>query len=94
MSRMSCSDSKAPETRSEIRSSPVSMHAGRADLVLRLQGRQQRRAVDAEARQLLHRELDEDHLVLGADDFDLRDVRDVQQLGADRPRPGRAARDG
>ena len=67
-------------TRSEMRSSPVSMMP---DVVLGADRGQQGRAVDAEAGQLLHRELDEDHLVLGADDVDLGDVRHVEELGAD-----------
>ena len=57
--------------------------AGRPDDVLRLQRGDQRRAVDAEAGELLHREFDEDPLVLRAEDLDLRDIGDVQQLGAD-----------
>ena len=57
--------------------------AGRLDDVLRLQRGDQRRAVDAQAGELLHRELDEDLLVLRAQDLDLRDVGHVQQLRAD-----------
>ena len=83
MSRMSCSEWKAPVTRSEIRLVAGLDDAGRADLVLRVQRGQQRRAVDTEAASCSHRELDEDHLVLGADDVDLRDVGHVEQLGAD-----------
>ena len=41
-------------------------------------------AVDAEAGQFLDRELDEDPLVLRADDLDLRDVRHEQQARARR----------
>ena len=53
--------------------------AGRADDVLRLQGGDQRGAVDPEAGELLHRELDEDPLVLRAEHLDLRYVGDQQQ---------------
>ena len=56
--------------------------AGGLDDVLRLQRGDQRRAVDAETGELLHRELDEDPLVLRAQDLDLRDVGDLQQLRA------------
>ena len=58
------------------------MPAGLDD-VLRLQRGEQRRAIDAEAGELLHRELDEDPLVLRAEDFDLRDIGHEQQLRAD-----------
>ena len=57
--------------------------AGGLDDVLRLQGGDQRRAIDAEAGELLHREFDENPLVLRAQDLDLRDVADLQQLRAD-----------
>ena len=67
-------------------------HAGRRDGVLRLQRRDQRGAVDAQAGQLLGRELDVDALVLGAQDVDLGDVRQLEQLLADRRRRSRAAR--
>ena len=56
--------------------------AGGADIVLGADRGQERLAIDAQARQLLHRELDEDHLVLGAQDVDLGHVGDVQELGA------------
>ena len=56
--------------------------AGGADIVLGADRGQERLAVDAQARQLLHRELDEDHLVLGAQDVDLGHVGHVQELGA------------
>ena len=58
--------------------------AGGLDDVLRLQRGDQSRAVDAQAGELLHRELDEDLFVLGAQDLDLRDVGHMQQLRADR----------
>ena len=48
--------------------------AGRVDDVLRLQAAISADAVDAEAGELLHRELDEDPLVLRAQNLDLRDV--------------------
>ena len=54
--------------------------AGGADHVLRLQGGDQRGAVDAEAGKLLHRELDKDPLVLRAEHLDLGNVGDLQQL--------------
>ena len=53
------------------------------DRVLRPERRDQRRPVDAEAGELRHRELDEDLLVLGADELDLRHVRNLQQARAD-----------
>ena len=81
--RMSCSDRNAPETRSDSVLVAGLDDAGRPHDVLRLQRGDQRRAVDAEAGELLHRELDEDPLVLRAQDLDLRDVGDLQQLRAD-----------
>ena len=57
--------------------------AGRADGVLRLQRGDQVAAVDAQSCELLGRELDEDLLVLGADDLDLRHVGHAQQPRAD-----------
>ena len=83
-SRRSASVSKAPETRRASLSSPGLDHAGRAHQVLALQGRDERLPVDAEIGQFPHRELDEDALVLGADDLDLRHVRNEQQTRADR----------
>ena len=53
------------------------------DGVLRLQRRDQRGAVDPEAGQLLGRELDIHPLVLGPEDVDLRDVRQLEELLAD-----------
>ena len=53
------------------------------DGVLGLQRRDQRGAVDPEAGQLLGRELHIDALVLGAEDVDLRDVRELEKLLAD-----------
>ena len=82
-SSTSCSDRNAPDTRSESALVAGLDRAGRLHDVLRLQRGDQRRAVDAEAGELLHRELDEDPLVLGAQDLDLRDVGHVQQLRAD-----------
>ena len=58
-------------------------HARGGDGVLGLQRGDQRGAVDAEARQLLGRELDVDALVLRAEDVDLRDVRQLEELLAD-----------
>ena len=58
-------------------------HAGGDDRVLGFQGGDQRGAVDAEARQLLGRELHVYALVLCAEDVDLRDVRQLEKLLAD-----------
>ena len=80
---MSASEPKAPETRSENLLVAGLERAGRADRVLRPQRRDQGRAVDAEARQLLGRKLDEDLLVLRAEELDLRHVRNLQQPRAD-----------
>ncbi len=57
--------------------------AGRGDGVLGLQRSDQCRAVDPEARQLLGRELHVNALVLGAEDVDLGDVRQLEELLAD-----------
>ncbi len=57
--------------------------AGRLHHVLRLQGGDQRRAVESEIGEVLGRELDEDALVLRAQDLDLGDVGDMQEFGAD-----------
>ena len=57
--------------------------AGGADRVLRLQRGDQGRPVDPEAGELLRRELDENLLVLRAEDLDLRHVRNLQQARAD-----------
>ena len=82
-SRRSASERKAPDTRSEIFSSPVSSAPAGLTAFCALQRRDQRRAVDAEARQLLGRELDKDLLVLRAEQLDLRHVRNLQQARAD-----------
>ena len=58
-------------------------HTRRRDGVLGLQGGDQRGAVDAEAGQLLGRELHVDALVLRAEDVDLRDVRQLEEPLAD-----------
>ena len=81
--RMSCSDRNAPETRTRIFSSPVCTTPCRGDGVLGLQRGDQRGAVDPEARQLLGRELHVDALVLGPENVDLRDVRQLEELLAD-----------
>src|SRR5574337_1012593 len=47
--------------------------------VLRLKRRDQGRAVNSERREPLHRELDENFLVLGAKDLDFGNVRHVEQ---------------
>jgi hypothetical protein len=57
--------------------------AGRLHHVLRLQRGEESRAIDTQAGELLHRELDEYLLVLSAQDFDLRDVAHVQELRTD-----------
>ena len=81
--RRSASDPKAPETRSKIFSSPVSSAPAGLTAFWALQRRDQRRAVDAEAGQLLGRELDIDLLVLRAEELDLRHVRNLKQARAD-----------
>ena len=53
------------------------------DRVLGSQRREQRRPVDAEAGELLGRKLDIDLLVLRAEEFDLRHVRNLQEARAD-----------
>ena len=58
-------------------------HARRRDGVLGAEGRDQRRAVDLEARQLLGGELHVDALVLSSEDIDLRNVRQLEELLAD-----------
>ena len=80
---MSCSDEKAPDTRKRERLVAGLKRAGGTDRVLRPEGRDQGRAVDAEARELLGRKLDEDLLVLRAEKLDLRHVRNLQQPRAD-----------
>jgi hypothetical protein len=56
---------------------------GRTDCVLPLQRSDQSRAVDPQTRKLFGRKLDDDLLVLGAEDRDLGDVGDPQQSRAD-----------
>jgi hypothetical protein len=58
-------------------------HAGGADDVLRLQRRGQLREVQLEPGQALGREFQEDLLVLGAEELDLGNVRDLQEPRAD-----------
>ena len=58
-------------------------HALRRDGVLGVEGGDQRGAVDPETRELLGRELHVDALVLRAEDVDLRDVRQFEELLAD-----------
>ena len=58
-------------------------HALRRDGILGVEGGDQRGAVDPEARQLLGRELHIDALVLGPENVDLRDVRQLEELLAD-----------
>jgi hypothetical protein len=58
-------------------------HSRGAHQVLRLQRRDQSVRIDAQARQLFERKVDVDHLVLGAEHVDLRDVGYFQQLRAD-----------
>ena len=87
MPRTSCSERKAPETRTRIFSSAGLHHARRRDGVLALERRDQRGAVDAQPGELLVRELDVHALVLGAQDVDLGDVRQLEQLLADVVHP-------
>ena len=58
-------------------------HALRRDRILGVEGGDQRGAVDPEARQLLGRELHIDALVLGPENVDLRDVRQLEELLSD-----------
>ena len=53
------------------------------DSILGSQRREQRRPVDAEAGEFLGRKLDEDLLVLRAEELDLRYVRNLQETRAD-----------
>ena len=81
--RMESSLSKAPVTRKNSRSLPGLQHPGRTDEVLRPHRIDQRTVVKPERGKPLGRELDEDLLVLRAEDFDLRDIGHIQQS---RPR--------
>ena len=67
--------------------------ARRGDGVLGLQRGDQRGAVDPEARQLLGREFDVNALVLRAENVDLGDIRQLQELLADVNDVVPAARD-
>ena len=58
-------------------------HALRRDGVLGVEGGDERGAVDPEASELLGRELHIDALVLGSEDVDLRNVRQLEELLAD-----------
>ena len=80
---MSASDPNAPETRTDRRSSSVWMAPDGRTTFCALQGGEKRAAVDAEICEFLDRELDEDPLVLRADDLDLRDVGHEKQTRAD-----------
>src|SRR5262245_65150396 len=51
--------------------------------VLRLQRGNQSATIDAEAGELLHRELDEDLLVLSSENFNLGDVGNAEELRTD-----------
>ena len=62
-------------------------HARRRDGVLALERGDQRGAVDAQPGELLVRELDVHALVLGAQDVDLGDVRQLEELLADVVHP-------
>ena len=68
--------------------------ARRGDGVLGVQRGDQRGAVDPEARQLLGRELNVDALVLGPENVDLGDVRQLEELLADVVHSSPSARDG
>ena len=74
IARMSCSDPNAPETRSDEPLVAGLQDAGRTDGVLRLQRGDEVAAIDAQPGQLLGGELDDDLLVLGAEDLDLRHI--------------------
>jgi len=79
---MSCSEAKAPETRA--RSSPRQYAARRRDDdVLRLQGRDQSARVEPQTGEPLDREVDVNHLILGAKNIDPGNILDLQELRAD-----------
>src|SRR5208337_3328101 len=81
--RMSFSEWNAPEMRTRIFSSPVCTTPWGGDRVLGAECGDQRGAVDPEARELLGRELHIEALVLGPEDVDLRDVRQLKELLSD-----------
>ena len=82
-SRRSASDPNAPETLSEIVSWPVSRAPAGLTAFWALKRGDQRRPVNAEAGEFLGRKLDIDLLVLRADEFDLRHVRNLQEARTD-----------
>ena len=71
-----------PETRIAIFSAPRVERAARLDRVLRLQRLQQLRNVEAHGGELLGGELEVDLLVLRADQIDLGNVGNAEQLAA------------
>ena len=79
----SCSDRNAPETRSDRFLVARLNRPTWPNDILGLQSTDQRRTVDAEIGEFLHGELDEDLLVLRAEDFDLGHVLHVQEFRAD-----------
>ena len=92
MARTSCSERKAPETRTRIFSSPVcTTPAGVTAFWLLSAAISAERSMPSPA-SFSCRELDVYALVLGAQDVDLGDVRQLEELLADLVRPGRAAR--
>ena len=76
---MSCSELKAPETLIETDSLPVWMTPAGLTMFC-LQRRNQCASIDAQTGEHLHREIDEDLLVLRSEDLDLGDVRDAEEL--------------
>ena len=81
--RISSSDSNAPgDAKRELFVAGL-QDAGGADGVLRLQRGDQGGAIDAQSRELLGGELDDDLFVLRAEDLDLGHVRHAQQPCAD-----------
>ncbi len=58
-------------------------HPGGQDDILRPQGRDQGAGIEAEPRQSLDREVDVDHLVLGAKNINLGDIGDQQEARTD-----------
>ena len=79
---ISCSELKAPETLIETNFVARLNDTCGSDDVLRLQSGDQCAAVNAQTGELLHREVDEDLLVLRPKDLDLGDIRHAEELRA------------
>ena len=80
---MSCSDRNAPETRTRIFSSPVCTTPAGVTAFWACSAAISVGAVDPQARQLLGREFNINALVLGAENVDLGNVRQLEELLAD-----------